>query len=533
MTLTLVNGTVIDGTGEAGTRGNVVIDGDRIVAAGPDVEPTGELIDVTGLVVSPGFIDMHSHCDLVCMSDPQIAPKIMQGITTELLGQDGYSEAPIREEHVDLWRRHLSGLNGDPDLPWDWRSFGEYLERCAGAAANVAGMVGHGTVRLHAMGMDDRQPTPQELDQMRELVDQALQEGAVGFSTGLIYSPQVYSDTEELIQLGEVVAKHNSFMVYHMRYEGGRVLEGMEEVFEVARRTGGSCHISHFKARGRQAWGKAPEMAAAVKSAQAEGIDVTADQYPYTAGSTMLGALLPPWAHARGVDGLNRYLVDPIVKQRLRQDMIEGRDDWESSIVAVGFENVRISDVKTEANAWVIGKSLSEIAAEWGIEPFEAVARLLLEEDHAVSMILFALDEDDVRTLMRQPFVMAGSDGLMGGSPHPRTYGTFPRILGHYVREEQLMPLEQAVHKMTGLSAWRLGFKDRGVLREGAFADVVVFDPETVIDRSTYAEPRVHPDGMVHVFVNGQPAVRDGHATGVLAGRVLKRDIPAPGVRRG
>jgi N-acyl-D-amino-acid deacylase len=531
MTFTLKNGTIYDGTGAPGVLGNVVVDGDRIAAVGPDAGESGEVIEVDGLAVAPGFIDMHSHCDLVCMSDPLIAPKLMQGVTLELLGQDGLSEAPIREEHIPLWRRHLSGLNGDPELPWDWRSFGEYLERCEGASTNVAAMVGHGTVRLHAMGMDNREPAPDELERMRQLVDEAIEQGAIGFSTGLIYSPCVYGDTEELISIGEIVARHGSFMVYHMRYEGEAILTGMDEVFRIAKESGAACHISHFKARGKQAWGKSPEMINAVEKARSSGLDITADQYPYTAGSTMLAALLPPWAHAEGIATLNRWLRDSMKKDQMRNDMVHGRDDWESTVIATGWENILISGVKTEKNSWVIGKSLEEIARTWGIEPFESVVRLLLDEDHEVSMILFAMEEEDVKRLIVQPWLMHCSDGLMGGTPHPRTYGTFPRVLGHYVREERLMPFEKAIHKMTGLSAWRLGVPDRGVLKAGNYADITVFNPETVIDRSTYDNPTVHPDGIEQVIVNGVHAVKDSRATGNLTGRVVRRQVAAPGTR--
>jgi N-acyl-D-amino-acid deacylase len=531
MAFTLKNGMIYDGTGAQAVRGNVVVDGDRIVSVGPDAIEQGDVIDVEGLAVAPGFIDMHSHCDLVCMSDPQLAPKLMQGVTLELLGQDGLSEAPIREEDIPLWRRHLSGLNGDPDLPWDWRTFGEYLQRCEGASTNVAAMVGHGTVRLRAMGMENRPPTLGDLEYMRQLVDQSIRAGAIGFSTGLIYSPCVYSDTEEMISIGQVVARHGSFMVYHMRYEGEEILTGMEEVFRIAHESGAACHISHFKARGVQAFGKSTEMIDAVEKARGSGLDITADQYPYTAGSTMLAALLPPWAHAEGIRTLNRWLKDSRMKDLMRKDMMEGREDWESNVVATGWDNIRISGVKTEKNAWVIGKSLAEISEQWGIEPFEVTVRLLLDEDHEVSMILFAMDEDDVRRLIVQPWLMHCSDGLMGGTPHPRTYGTFPRVLGHYVRDEGLMPLELAVHKMTGLSAWRLGLPERGELKDGNFADITVFDPETIIDRATYDNPTVHPEGIEQVIVNGVHAVRDGRMTGNLPGRVLHREVRAPGSR--
>jgi N-acyl-D-amino-acid deacylase len=530
MTFTLTGGTVFDGLGNPGRVGNVVVEGDRVTAAG-DIQPRGERIDVSGLAVSPGFIDSHSHCDLVCMSDRQLAPKIRQGITTDLLGQDGLSEAPIRAEDVDRWRTHLSGLNDDPALDWTWRSFGEYFERVDGAAINMATMVGHGTVRLHVMGMDNRPPTPNELTAMQALVDDALTSGACGFSTGLIYSPCVYSDTEELIELGHVVKRHDSFMVYHMRFEGARVLDGMDEVFRIARESGSACHISHFKARGGRAWGKAPQMVASVERARQEGLDITADQYPYTAGSTMLGALLPPWCHARGIEGLNAYLRDVSRERHIRDEIEHGRSDWESSIAASGWSSIMISGVKTQANRWLVGKRIPEIAAQWGLDDYQTMVRLLLEEQHAVSMILFMMDEADVRTLLVQPWLMHCTDGLMGGEPHPRTYGTYPKVLGHYVREEELMPIETAIRKMTSLPAWRMGLKDRGEIRSGAYADITVFNPDTIIDRSTYENPRQHPEGVEHVFVNGVHAVRNGRETGNLAGRALRREIGAPGSR--
>lgn len=531
MPITLVNGTLYDGSGAPGRRGNLIIDGDRIAALG-DVAPLGERIDVSGQAVSPGFIDTHSHCDLVCMSDRQLAPKLRQGITTDLLGQDGLSEAPIKAEDVDRWRTHLSGLNDDPSLDWTWRDFGSYFARISGAALNMAAMVGHGTVRLHVMGMDNRPPTPAELTAMQALVDDAMTSGACGFSTGLIYSPCVYSDTEELIALGHVARRNDSFMVYHMRYEGARVLDGMAEVFRIARESGAACHISHFKARGKQAWGKSSAMVEAVDAARAAGLDITADQYPYTAGSTMLGALLPPWCHARGIDGLNAYLRDATVEQRIRSEIEDGRNDWESSIAASSWDSIMISGVRSEANRWTIGKRIPEIARGWGLDNYQTMVRLLLEENHAVSMILFMMDETDVRRLLVQPWLMHCTDGLMGGEPHPRTYGTYPRILGHYVRDEGLMSLPEAIRKMTSLPAWRLGLRDRGVLREGAFADITVFNPDTVIDRSTYSHPRAFPEGIEHVFVNGVAAVRNGRETGNLAGRALRREIGAPGSAR-
>jgi N-acyl-D-amino-acid deacylase len=380
--------------------------------------------------------------------------------------------------------------------------------------------------------MDDRPPTEQEMIAIQAMVDTAIQEGACGFSTGLIYSPCVYSDTEELIEIGKVVRRNNSFMVYHMRFEGQRVLDGMDEVFRIARESGAACHISHFKARGRLAWGKAPAMSAAVDRARAEGLDITADQYPYTAGSTMLGALLPPWCHARGIEGLNAYLRDETIEGRIRAEIDGGRDDWESSIAASGWDSIMISGVKTDANQWVVGKRIPEIAAGWGLDNYQTMVRLLLDEQHAVSMILFMMHEDDVRHLLVQPWLIHCTDGLMGGEPHPRTYGTYPKILGHYVRDEGLMSMEEAIRKMTSLPAWRLGLPDRGAIREGAYADITIFNPATVIDSSTFENPRQFPVGIEHVFVNGVHAVRDSRETGNLAGRALRREVGAPGTRQ-
>ena len=529
---TLRGGTLYDGLGNPGVQGNLVISDDRILAVGPGAEPQGDILDVSGLAVSPGFVDTHSHCDLTGISDRQVSPKLRQGITTDLLGQDGFSEAPIKATDVDQWRTHLAGLNDDPDLEWTWRRFGEYFRLLNGAAINFACMVGHGTVRLHAMGMGDREPTREELTRMQILVGEALQHGACGFSTGLIYTPAVYCETKELLELGRVVARNNSFMVYHMRFEGERVLEGIREVVTVGLFTGASQHISHFKARGRDAWGSSPQMVTAINQAREDGVDLTADQYPYTAGSTMLGALLPPWVHSRGVDGLNAWLRDDDMRDQITQEIEGGRADWESSIAASGWDSIQIAGVRSADNQWTVGKRIPEIAAEWNVDSYAAMVRLLLEEQHAVSMILHMMAEADVRTLLVQPWLMHATDGLMGGTPHPRTYGTYPRVLGHYVRELQLMPLEEALRKMTSLPAWRCGLAERGVLRPGAFADVTVFNPETVIDRSTYDEPVQFPVGIEHVFVNGTHAVAHGRETGRFGGRALRREIAAPGTQR-
>lgn len=525
---TLRGGTVIDGTGAPGVRADVRFEGDRITAIGPNLEPVGTIVEADGLTIAPGFIDMHSHCDLMAIFAPAVSPKVRQGITTELIGQDGLGEAPVRPDAVGHWRTHLSGLNGDPSPDWSWETFGEYFPRCAGAATNIAALVGHGTIRNYIMGMENRAPTPTELDAMRDILDASLRAGACGLSTGLIYTPCVYAETDELVSLAEIVARHASFMVFHMRFEGKAIETAMGEVFEIGRRSGGHMHISHFKARGRSAWGRAPRLRELVDDARASGLTVTADQYPYTAGSTMLGALLPPWIHALGIDGMTELLRSPSRRGEIKGQIEQGRDDWESTVVAGSYDVIFVASVKNPAHEAIVGKTLAEIARLWEIEPYDVVVRLLIENDYAVGMVHHLMAEEDVRTLMTAPWLAPGTDGLMGGKPHPRTYGTYPRILGHYVRDLGLMPLEEAIRKSTSLPARMVGLKDRGVIRPGAFADVVIFEADRIAETATYDEPRQFPLGIPYVFVNGQPAVWQGEQTDVRAGRTVRREIASP-----
>jgi N-acyl-D-amino-acid deacylase len=527
-TYTLRGGTVIDGTGAPRVRADVRIEGDRIAAVGPSLERVGTVVDAGGLAIAPGFIDMHSHCDLMAIFDPAVSAKVRQGITTELIGQDGLGEAPVRPDAVGHWRTHLSGLNGDPSPAWSWETFGEYFPQCSGAATNIAALVGHGTIRNYVMGMENRAPTPSELAAMRDVLDASLRAGACGLSTGLIYTPCVYAETDELISLAEIVARHAAFMVFHMRFEGKAIETGMGEVFQIGRRSGGHMHISHFKARGRWVWGKAPRLRELVEDARASGLTVTADQYPYTAGSTMLSALLPPWIHALGIDGMTDLLRTPSRRSEIKGQIEQGRDDWESTVVAGSYDVIFIASVKNPTHEPIVGKTLAEIARLWGVEPYDVVVRLLIENDYAVGMVHHLMAEEDVQTLMTAPWLAPGTDGLMGGKPHPRTYGTYPRILGHYVRDLGLMPLEEAIRKSTSLPAEMIGLKDRGVIRPGAFADLMLFEPDQIAETATYDEPRQFPLGIPYVFVNGQPAVWQGEQTDVRAGRTVRREIPSP-----
>ncbi len=522
MTTTIVGGTIVDGTGAPRRRADLVIDGERIGQIGVGLPRSGRVIDATGKIVCPGFVDMHSHSGILALAEPELLPKVHQGITTEVPGVDGLGAAPIRRQHHAQWRAHISGLDGNPPIEWQWQSFGEYLAQLPRTGPNFAPLAGHGNLRLWVMGMENRPASPDEIGQMSDLLRRSIDEGASGLSTGLVYAPHTYATYDELVALARVVAETDTFFAVHMRFEGARVLESLREWIGIGRETGASIHISHFKAMGKMNWGLGKSLRDAVGAARADGVDITVDQYPYTAGSTMLGACLPPWAHALGVEGLRRALKDPAALSQMEPQIENGLPDWESYAQHAGWENVVVSSVESSANAWCVGQSLAAIAREWRSTPFEVLVRLLVEEDFAAGMIIHAMDQGDVDALMTmESGHMIGTDGLLGGKPHPRVYGTYPRLLGRYVRERGLLPLETLIRKATGLPAARLRLTDRGVLREGAYADVVVFDPATVADRATFDDPRQFPVGIEHVFVNGLAVIADGKPTGATPGRVL------------
>jgi N-acyl-D-amino-acid deacylase len=516
--LMIKGGRIVDGTGNPWFRADVSVADGLIVEVGSLNTEAKRIIETDGLVVTPGFIDTHSHSDLMLIAEPEARQKIMQGVTTEMIGQDGLGEAPIKDDLVEDWRRYLSGLNGDPDIEWGWRGFGEYLDAIEKArpATNVVALVGHGNVRLLAMGMENRQPTTQELKEMKGILSGSMLEGAFGMSTGLIYPPCVYADTEELTELCKVVSVHGGIFVVHMRNEGDRLFESIEEVATVGSESSVPVHVSHFKASGERNWGKVVEALEMLEKARGEGIDMTVDQYPYVAGSTFLSSLLPVWMHEGGTQRMLDRLKDEEIRRKIAEEMEEGGrgKNW-------GWGNILVTSVKTEGNRRFEGKNLEEIAEERGQGPLKALFNLIMEEENAATMVSFGMSEDDVCTVMRSPLQMVCTDGIALGKPHPRAYGTFPRVLGRYVRGGVLR-LEEAVRKTTSLPAQRLGLRNRGLIRPGMHADITIFDPDKIIDTATYKDPIQFPKGIEYVIVNGEITVDKGEYTGSRKGEVLR-----------
>lgn len=522
------NGTVIDGTGRPGRRADVGINGDRIAAvgdlSGPDVT-AGTVIDAAGKVVCPGFIDTHVHSDLMLLADPVHEAALRQGVTTEILGQDGLSYAPLSAENLRAYRRYLAGLNGNPDLPYTWSTVAEFracFDRTV--AVNTAYLVPHGAVRLEAVGFRDVPLVGEALERARRLLAQSLEAGAVGFSTGLSYYPCSWADTEELVELGKVAARYDRPYVTHLRTVfRGEPFDPVEEALEVGRRAGVKVHFSHFRT-GPLTAGQVERLLAPIDRAKAEGVDCTLETYPYPTGSSQGVMFLPPWAHDGGPDALLARLRDPEARRRLAREI-----DYAylgSARGARGWHELVFSYLPK--NSELVGLTFAEAARRRGQEVPELLCDLLLEEEFRVGFWglppepeVWAQIDRDIMALLSRPDYMVGSDAIwVGQRPHPRAYGCFARILGP-LRRRFGVPLELLINRMTAVPAARFGLTGRGVLAPGKFADVVVFDPEAITDTSTYEDPRRPAVGVGWVLVNGQPALAGGKPTGILAGRAV------------
>jgi len=530
---------VIDGTGAARFRADAAVSAGRIAGVGDDagtrVGPGARVIDASGLVLAPGFIDMHAHSDLAVLTDEQHLAKTTQGVTLEVLGQDGLSYAPNDERTLKQLRRQLAGWNGDPEgLAWDWTTVGEYLDRIdRGSAVNAAYLVPQGTLRILCVGNDDRAASAAELDAMRELLAEGLRQGALGMSSGLTYTPGMYADTAELVELCRVVAEYGGYYSPHHRSYGAGALEAYEEMIGVAELSGCPVHLTHATLNYPVNRGKAQQLLDLVDAAIARGVDVTLDTYPYLPGSTTLAALLPSWAASGGPDALAARLRDPRARAQMTSDLeVTGSDGCNG--VPVDWETIQISGVRDAANGAAVGLSVAEAARRGGRVPAEFCFDLLLADDLGPQCLMHVGNEENVRAIMRHPAHLVGSDGLLAGErPHPRAYGAFARYLARYVREEGNLTLEECVAKMTGRAARRLGLEDRGRVAEGLVADLVIFDAETVEDRSNFSEPRRTAAGIAYVLVNGEIAVDGGVRTQALAGRAVRRSTTGSGKGNG
>lgn len=521
-------GTVYDGSGDPPRQVDVALRGDRIAAVGnlPDAQGKTE-IDAKGLAVAPGFINMLSWAVESLYIDGRGQSDIRQGVTLEVFGE-GWSWGPLNDSLRDYMRQR----QGDYKYDVNWTTLAEYLELLEkrGVSPNVASFVGATTVRAYVVGFDDRRATQRELKRMQELVRQEMRAGALGVGSSLIYAPAFYADTEELIALCQAAAEYDGLYISHMRSEANRLLEAVDELIRIARESGVRAEIYHLKAAGKENWNKLDQVIERVEAARKEGLQVTADMYTYTAGSTGLNATMPPWVQAGGYRQWRERLLDPETRKRVLAEMRTPTDEWENLLMMAGSpENVLLVGFKNAKLRKYNGKSLAEAAQDRGVSAEDAAIDLVIEDGSRVQAVYFIMSEDNVRKKIAIPWLSFGSDAgalaptedFVDQSTHPRAYGCFARLLGKYVREEQIIPLEAAVHKLTQLPATNLRIKDRGSLEPGYFADVVLFDPKTISDHATYDNPHQFATGMQHVFVNGVQVLKNGEHTGEKPGRAV------------
>ncbi len=527
--LILRNGTIYDGSGSDPYVGDLAINGDAIAAVGLPGRARGLVeIDVAGLAVAPGFVNMMCWANESLIEDGRSQSDIRQGVTLEILGE-GHSMGPLSEDMKEEMVAH----QGDIVYDLEWTTLDEYLQYLErrGVSPNVASFIGAATPRRYVIGHEDRPPTSDELEQMRELVREAMEDGALGVASALIYPPGSFADTDELIALAEVAAEHDGIYISHLRDEGSRLLEAIDELITIAREADARAEIYHLKASGQSNWPLFEPAVAAVEKARAEGLHITADMYTYPAGATGLNATMPPWVQEGGFEASLERLADPAQRRRIAREMLEPSDDWENMYLGAGSpDNILLVGFKTEKLKPLTGKTLAEVAELRGTSPPETAMDLIVEDRSRVGTVYFSQSEDIVRRAIALPWVSFCSDAaslapegvFLKRNPHPRAYGSFARLLGKYVRDEQLIPLEEAIRKLTSLPTSNLKIERRGSLKEGFYADVVVFDPETVQDHATFVAPHQYATGMVHVFVNGVQVLANGEHTGATPGKVVR-----------
>ncbi|MCH7515285.1 MAG: D-aminoacylase [Bacteroidetes bacterium] len=522
-------GTVYDGSGSQGVITDIGIIGSKVEAVrNLDGNTAGQIIDATGLAVSPGFINMLSWATASLIEDGNSQSDIRQGVTLEIMGE-GWSMGPLNE----TMRKEEKEAQGDIKYDIEWTTLGEYLQYLEdkGISTNVASFVGATTVRIHEIGYENRPPTPDELNNMKALVRTAMEEGALGVGSSLIYAPAFYSNTEELIALCKVASEYGGMYISHLRSEGDYWLEAIDELLRIANEADIPAEIYHLKAGGKDNWGKLDAALAKIDSARNAGLQITADMYNYIAGATGLDASMPPWVQEGGYDAWAERLLDPEIRAKVKTDMMAKGDGWENLYFAAGTpENLLLVGFKNDSLKYLTGKTLKEVAGMRGTGPEETAMDLVVEDGSRVGTIYFLMSEENVKRQIALPYLSFGSDAesqapegvFLKSNPHPRAYGNFARLLGKYVRDEKVIPLEEAIRKLTSLPAGNLKIQDRGLLKEGYYADVVVFDPKTIQDHATFAEPHQYATGVVHVFVNGVQVLKEGDHTGAQPGRFVK-----------
>ena len=522
------SGRIYDGSGGASYVADIAIEDNRIAAIGQLEDSADLVIDAKGLAVAPGFINMLSWANDTLIEDGRSQSDIRQGITLEVMGE-GFSMGPLNE----MMKKDMLESQGDIKFDIKWTTLGEYLEYLErkGVSTNIASFIGAATVRIHVLGYQDRAPSPTELQQMQQLVGQAMREGAVGVSSALIYAPGVYADTDELIALAEVADQYGSIYISHLRSEGNNLLEALDELITIARKANVAAEVYHMKAAGTANWHKLDTMIEKIEKARAEGLKITADMYNYTAGATGLDAAMPPWVQVGGHKAWVTRLKNPSIRRRVAREMATPTDEWENLYLLAGSaENVMLVGFKNEKLRHLTGKTLAQVANLRGKSPEETAIDLVIEDDSRVSTVYFLMSEENVKKQIKLPWISFCSDAgsqapeglFLKSSTHPRAYGNFARLLGKYVRQEKVISLAEAVRRLSSLPAENLKLDRRGKLEKGYYADIVIFDPDTISDHATYEQPQQYATGMVHVFVNGKQVLKDGEHTGAKPGRFVR-----------
>ena len=522
------NATIYDGSGGAPYAGGVAIRGEKIVAVGDVSDAKGDTeVDAEGLAVAPGFINMLSWATTSLLIDGKSQSDIRQGVTLEVFGE-GWSEGPLSEK----MKQEILENQGEFKYNIEWTTLGEYLDYLVekGISTNIASFIGATTVRIHELGEEDRPPAPEELERMRELVHTAMQEGALGLGTSLIYTPAFYAKTDELIELSKVASEYGGMYISHMRSEGNQLLEALDELLTIAREANIPAEIYHLKAAGKENWGKLDDVIAKIEAARADGLKITADMYNYIAGATGLDASMPPWVQEGGFDKWRERLMDDAIRKKIKKEMVEKTDEWENLGLAAGPEGMLLVGFKSDSLKPLTGKSLAEIAQMRGKSPQDVMIDLVIEDGSRVETVYFLMSEENVKRQIALPWMTFCSDAgslapeglFLKRNPHPRAYGNFSRLLGKYVREEKVIPLEEAIKRLTSMPAENLRIRERGKLEKGYFADVVIFDPEKIQDHATFEKPHLYSTGMQHVFVNGRQVLKNGEHTGATPGQVVR-----------